>query len=464
MLDCSHPVARAVLAHAAAQGITPGPVEAAQSRPGLGASGNIDGVTYHVGNMRYLAGADGHTLSVAEEALLARHEESAGTVVAVWSRSAVLGFLNVEDTVRPQARAVLDQLKEAGIGTIIMLTGDSRPSAEKVARETGVTEVRADLLPEDKTRAVSELAAAVRKVAMVGDGVNDAPALASSHLGVAMGAMGTDVAIETADVALMSDDLAKLPWLIRHSRRTMGIIKANIAIALAIKAVFLLMAVLQLATLWTAVLADLGTSLFVIFNGLRLLRIKRQASESVQSRARRAKASCCGNSSVEARKNARHADGASVPRCPDGSLQFQLLDSLQGPLGGRVAFVAPDVPDFPDLCRRSAFAVLAQHGVEEHADDGLGARVAGFQHARLDHEDFRASGRRVERCLACDLAVHFRACELADVVDVPTVPGRLQAGVQGLRPGQEFLLVQAVGHDGSRRRLRLEALLAPSAV
>ncbi len=187
MLDCSHPVARAVLAHAAAQGITPGPVEAAQSRPGLGASGNIDGVTYHVGNMRYLAGADGHTLSVAEEALLARHEESAGTVVAVWSRSAVLGFLNVEDTVRPQARAVLDQLKEAGIGTIIMLTGDSRPSAEKVARETGVTEVRADLLPEDKTRAVSELAAAGRRVAMVGDGVNDAPALASSHLGVAMG-------------------------------------------------------------------------------------------------------------------------------------------------------------------------------------------------------------------------------------------------------------------------------------
>ena len=271
----SHPVARAVLAHAASKGISPGPVEDAQSRPGLGASGTIDGVTYHVGNMRYLAGTDGHILSAAEQALLARHEESAGTVVAVWSRSAVLGFLSVEDTVRPQARAALDQLKDAGIGTILMLTGDSRRSAEKIARETGVTEVRADLLPEDKTRAVAELAAAGRRVAMVGDGVNDAPALASSHLGVAMGAMGTDVAIETADVALMSDDLAKLPWLIRHSRRTMGIIKANIAIALGIKAVFLLMAVLQLATLWTAVLADLGTSLFVIFNGLRLLRIRR---------------------------------------------------------------------------------------------------------------------------------------------------------------------------------------------
>jgi len=270
----SHPVARAVLAHAASKGITPGPVEDAQSRPGLGAAGNIDGVTYHVGNMRYLADADGPVLSATAQALLERHEESAGTVVAVWSRSAVLGFLSVEDTVRPQARAALDQLKDAGIGTILMLTGDSRRSAEKIARETGVTEVRADLLPEDKTSAVAELAAAGRRVAMVGDGVNDAPALASSHLGVAMGAMGTDAAIETADVALMSDDLAKLPWLIRHSRRTMGIIKANIAIALGIKVVFLLMAVLQVATLWTAVLADLGTSLFVIFNGLRLLRIK----------------------------------------------------------------------------------------------------------------------------------------------------------------------------------------------
>lgn len=268
----SHPVALAVRDHAASRGITPGPVEDAQSRPGLGASGRINGVTYHIGNMRYLALSG--PAALGDETALARHGQSAGTVVAVWTHDAVLGYLGVEDTVRPQARAVLNDLKTVGIETILMLTGDTARSAGKIARATGVTDVRADLLPEDKTKAVLDLVAAGRRVAMVGDGVNDAPALAASHLGVAMGVIGTDAAIETADVALMTDDLAKLPWLIRHSRRTMGVIKANIAFALGVKVVFLLLAVLQLATLWTAVLADLGTSLFVIFNGLRLLRAK----------------------------------------------------------------------------------------------------------------------------------------------------------------------------------------------
>ncbi len=268
----THTMARAVLDHAASRGIAPGPVEDAQSRPGLGASGRIDGITYHIGNMRYL-GSSGLGL-LADEAALARHGQSAGTVVAVWTQDAVLGYLSVEDSVRPQARAVLDELKAEGIATILMLTGDTARSAGKIAALAGVTDVRADLLPEDKTKAVSDLVAAGRRVAMVGDGVNDAPALAASHLGVAMGVIGTDAAIETADVALMTDDLAKLPWLIRHSRRTMGVIKVNIAFALGVKVVFLLLAVLQVATLWTAVLADLGTSLFVIFNGLRLLRAK----------------------------------------------------------------------------------------------------------------------------------------------------------------------------------------------
>jgi len=268
----SHPLAKAVLNHAAQRGIIPAQVDDAQSRPGLGASGNIDSIRHYIGNMRYLAECG--MAAQTDNTLQLQDEQDSGTVVAVWNEKAVLGYLIIEDTVRPQAKLVIAALKDAGIRDVLMLTGDTQRSAEKIAREVGVTIVRADLLPEDKTNLVTELTRTGRRVAMVGDGVNDAPALAASHLGVAMGAIGTDVAIETADVALMADDLGKLPWLIHHSRRTMNIIKANIAIALGIKIVFLIMAIMQFATLWTAVLADLGTSLFVIFNGLRLLRIR----------------------------------------------------------------------------------------------------------------------------------------------------------------------------------------------
>lgn len=268
----SHPLARAIVRHAASIGAAPVPVEEAQARPGLGAQGRIQGQDYFIGNRKFL-GEFGSVLQPQELALvLARHERSAGTSILVWDRDKVLGSLLLEDRVRPQSKTALAELKALGVGTIVMLSGDNARTAQRIAEETGVTEFRADLLPEDKTRAVEELVQSGKRVAMVGDGINDAPALAASHLGIAMGAIGTDVAIETADVALMSDDLSKLPWLIRHSRRTLGIIKANIAFALGIKAIFLLLAVFQVATLWTAILADMGSSLLVIFNGLRLLR------------------------------------------------------------------------------------------------------------------------------------------------------------------------------------------------
>ncbi len=270
----SHPLALAIARHAMNLGIAPAPAEDVLAKPGLGAQGRIQGVEHFIGNPRFLA-ETGPTARTPElVALLASQAEMPGTSILVWDERRVLGCLALEDRVRPQSAQALADLRATGVSTILMLSGDNERTAAKIARQTGVTDFRSDLLPEDKTRVVEDMVRSGQRVAMVGDGINDAPALAAAHLGVAMGAIGTDVAIETADVALMSDDLSKLPWLIRHSRRTLGTIKANIGFALAIKAIFLLLAVFQVATLWTAILADMGSSLLVIFNGLRLLRVR----------------------------------------------------------------------------------------------------------------------------------------------------------------------------------------------
>jgi Cd2+/Zn2+-exporting ATPase len=153
-----------------------------------------------------------------------------------------------------------------------MLSGDNRETAAIIGRQTKVDDVRAELLPADKVKAVEELVAAYRSVAMVGDGVNDAPAMARATVGIAMGAAGSDAAIETADIALMSDDLTKLPWLVRHSRRALWIIRQNIVLSLCVKAIFTYLTFRGQASLWAAITADMGVSLLVIFNALRLLQ------------------------------------------------------------------------------------------------------------------------------------------------------------------------------------------------
>ena len=153
-----------------------------------------------------------------------------------------------------------------------MLTGDNRGTAEAIAKQAGVDEVYAELLPADKVAKVEELVAKYGTVAMVGDGVNDAPAMARATVGIAMGAMGTDAAIETADIALMSDDLAKLPWLVTHSRRTLRVIRQNVGFSLAVKAVFVVLTLCGYSSMWAAVAADSGATLLVVFNALRLLR------------------------------------------------------------------------------------------------------------------------------------------------------------------------------------------------
>jgi Cd2+/Zn2+-exporting ATPase len=191
--------------------------------------------------------------------------------VVVGNENHVCGLIALADAVRPGARQALQALRNAGLRHIVMLTGDNQETARTIAAETGVDEVHAELLPADKVTAVERLVAKYSSVAMVGDGVNDAPALGRASLGIAMGAAGSDAAIETADIALMSDDLSKLSWLVRHSRRTLAIIRQNIASSLSVKVAFVILTFAGYASLWAAIAADMGVSLLVVFNALRLL-------------------------------------------------------------------------------------------------------------------------------------------------------------------------------------------------
>lgn len=265
-----HPMARAVLAEAERQGITPAPVTDYQRIPGKGASGRYNGRGYWLGSHRYLEERGQETPEVHDR--LEALAETGHSVVVVGNDAHVCGFIAVADGLRPEARAALAELRRAGIPDLVLLTGDNAGTARTIAAEAGIAEIRADLLPEDKVSAVTELVRRHGSVAMVGDGVNDAPALARATIGIAMGAAGSDAALETADVALMSDDLTRLPWLVRHARRTRAIIRQNIGLALAVKIAFALWAVVGGASLWAAIVADMGASLLVIGNGLRLLR------------------------------------------------------------------------------------------------------------------------------------------------------------------------------------------------
>ncbi len=266
----THPIARAIVEHAAGMGIHPMPASDFQMLSGKGAHAKVDGVDHWIGSHRYLEERAQETPEQHQqlEALAA----SGSTVVVVGREDHVCGFIALSDRMRPGAAAVLDDLRAAGIRSIVLLTGDNRETGDAIGREAGVDQVRAELLPQDKVRAIEELVETYGTVAMVGDGVNDAPALARSSLGVAMGVAGTDAALETADIALMGDDLSKLGWLVRHSRRTLRVIHANVAASLAVKAVFLILALAGRASLWTAIAADMGVSLLVVLNALRLLK------------------------------------------------------------------------------------------------------------------------------------------------------------------------------------------------
>ncbi len=210
-------------------------------------------------------------MSPALEAQLQTLEQQGKSVVVLCSSEAPLALFAVADKVKPSSREAIAELHAMGIKTL-MLSGDNAHTVAAIAAQVGIDEARGDLLPEDKLGVIAGQQGGGLKVAMVGDGINDAPALAKADIGFAMGAAGTDSAIETADVALMDDDLRKIPQFIRLSRQTMSVLRQNIILALGIKAVFLLITLLGGATMWMAVFADMGVSLLVVFNGMRLLR------------------------------------------------------------------------------------------------------------------------------------------------------------------------------------------------
>ena len=275
----SHPLARAILARAESEGIDVSAADQTRTVPGRGLEGRADGHSIWLGSDRF-AGEKGFSNCIPAD-LRDRIEGAGSTLVAIGDETGVTGILELRDRIRPDAKRIVAELHARGVKTIVMLTGDNERTARAVAAEVGIDKVRAELLPEDKVRIIEELVADHDMVAMIGDGVNDAPAMARAHYAIAMGAVGSDAAIETADIALMTDDIDRVPWLIGHSRRTMTIIHQNIGISLAAKALFVGLTAFGMASMWGAIAADVCVSLLVVANALRLLnghRIKESPS------------------------------------------------------------------------------------------------------------------------------------------------------------------------------------------
>jgi Zn2+/Cd2+-exporting ATPase len=271
-----HPLALAVVEYARRQHLDFRRAENYKAQSGRGASAMIDDHNYFVGNHRFT-----HELAVCSEEieqLLAKIESEAQSVVVVGHmphpgcKGEVLGFLAVGDAVRPNAKDAIIALHRAGVSKVVMLSGDNQRTVDAIAKQAGIDEAQGDLLPNQKVDRIKELMKRERYVGMVGDGVNDAPAMAIATIGIAMGAAGTDTAIETADLALMKDDLGKIAETVALGRRTVRIIQANIIFALTVKAVFLILAIIGHTSLWLAIAADTGATLIVIANALRLLR------------------------------------------------------------------------------------------------------------------------------------------------------------------------------------------------
>jgi Zn2+/Cd2+-exporting ATPase len=271
-----HPLASAIVRKAEADSVPYRDIviEDFTSVTGKGIKGSVDGIAYYVGSPNYLGDIvyGGIPAEVAEG--ISRLQSEGKTVMVAGVDSRVLALIAVADEVRESSKEVVSRLHKLGIEKTIMLTGDNKGTAEAIGSQAGVSDIESDLLPEDKLNFIKALQKNHGKVAMVGDGINDAPALAAATVGVAMGGAGTDTALETADIALMADDLKKLPFTIKLSRKTLTIIKQNIAFSIGVKLLALLLVIPGWLTLWIAIFADMGATLIVTLNGLRLLRVK----------------------------------------------------------------------------------------------------------------------------------------------------------------------------------------------
>lgn len=261
-----HPVSKAIVEGLKRDQLA---VTGFKSLLGRGVEGTVGDRHYVLGNHRLLE--ERKQCSPELEARLAAQEQQGRTVTLLATDAGVLALFAVADTIKESSRGAMSELKSLGVSAV-MLTGDNQTTARTIADQAGIEEARGDLLPEDKLQAIVALSAQYGPTAMTGDGINDAPALAKADIGIAMGGMGTDTAMEAADVVIMNDDLRSIPFIIRLSRRTHAVLWQNISLALGIKAVFLVLAVFGNASMWMAVFADMGASLLVVGNGLRLLR------------------------------------------------------------------------------------------------------------------------------------------------------------------------------------------------
>ena len=268
----THPIAKSIVGYANEKGIQPKNGELFKSIVGKGVQATIEDDIYYAGNLKLFEEMNGSLDNVKKQ--VQEIQNNGKTVVIIGTQSQIIGLIAVSDTIRETTASALEALKQSGVNQTVMLTGDNEGTAKMIASEANVNRYFAELLPEDKVDAIKKLQNEGHKVAMVGDGINDAPALATADLGIAMGGAGTDTAMETADIVLMADNLDKLPHTMKLSRKALTIIKQNIWFSIIIKVVALVLIFPGVLTLWMAVLSDTGAALIVILNALRLLKFK----------------------------------------------------------------------------------------------------------------------------------------------------------------------------------------------